>query len=106
MRGNMIMIEKIDVKLSGKKGTSHLKGVLVVDSTNTYISRETAKKICDEYEIKTIPLGLIPSQVSVDVASVEIEVKSKKGRINVIILDLPSTYVGTGTLCELGIKLI
>ena len=51
------MMERIDVKLSGKKGTSHLKGVLVVDSTNTYISRETAKKICDDSEIKTIPLG-------------------------------------------------
>jgi len=100
------MIEKIDVKLSGKKGTSHLKGVLVVDSTNTYVSRETAKEICDDSEIKTIPLGLIPSQVSVDVASVEIEVQDKRDRISVIILDLPSTYVGIGTLCELGIKLV
>jgi predicted aspartyl protease len=97
----MIMSKNVDVKLSGKKGTRNLEGVLVVDSTYTYISRKEASKICDPSEIQ--PMTASWTKVKVDVASVEIEVKNKKKRISAIILDLPDTYIGTGTLAELGI---
>jgi len=96
------MIKNVDVKLSGKKGSHNLQSVLVVDSAYTFVSRKVASEICDHSEIKTMTASWTP--IKVDVASVEIEVKNKKKRISVIILDLPNTYVGTGTLAELGIQ--
>lgn len=87
----------VDVKLSGNKGFRNLKGVLVVESTYTYISQDVADAI-NPFEIKTMKAPW--TDITVGVASIDIEIKNKKKRIDAIVG--PDTFVGSGTLAELG----
>jgi predicted aspartyl protease len=97
------MIKTVNIILSGKKGNCNLEGISIVDSLYSYISKEVTTKICDSSEIKQMTASW--TNIKVDIASVKIEVMNKKKQINVIVLDLPDVYIGTGTLQELGISI-
>jgi predicted aspartyl protease len=95
------MVENVDVEVSGRKNTCSLTNVPVVESDYSIISRKVVDQI-GPFEVRKM---IAPwTSITVDVAKVDIEIQNKKERFWVVILDGLDTFVGTGTLAELGIQ--
>lgn len=100
--GEMIMVDNIDVNISGKKGTCSLTGIPVVKANYSIISKKVADQI-DPFEVRKMTARW--TTIKVDVALVDVEAQNKKNRCWVIISDLPQdAYVATATLSELRVQ--